>query len=888
MEKWIQKLSGAIIASVLAITLSTKASADLLEDDVDPDQPLPQYEENIGEETPPPTRGAPALGDEEEETPAPASGDEDREDGKGEDDDSADPDEAVVITLSNIEDPDKVTEFIPGEDESVDLSSNTTDDPYDHFGFDAGNDENNPADDCFYMVDFDGSDYDLTSTDSDINIKAAGLNRLHSIKADGDVNLTGTGILLVDEIQLSENCGFYLHPIAGLYDSGSVAVFRLQTPADTASGTNAVYTMINGEHVAGILDEEYVIPEGIDLLLPDGSSLILQSTVLETVAPHADEEGNPVPQTTTVYTSQPDYSAASNNPDYSYEYSAGRLTIPATSALTVQDGASIEFVTLQGQYGGQNILPVLDVYGSFSNSGTVDGGTQGGIVLFGAASHVSGSGVYKDCRLYFNSQNPDSQDLAFNIVGTTDSYGKRVAHLYVGCDLKIDNAVLADDRPVSIGTAGITGCCAIIVADVSSIGTIDLKGSSSAVTFYAHSYYSEGCAITLCDGITGSGSVVLASGNYSITNGSFVLSDSVTVTAIGSVGDNVKNYAVTVSDVSGKLSSRLTVTDLGIRVDPDSTAVPLDPVPVYFVNIESYQSFWDNSVSWAQNPWEAGIDDMVMVPDDLGLVSDGKILYSALQQFFADNLEAGSDSARAFVEVYSISNGVLTRHLIDASGNYDTEDYINADEIYQLRVVNEAWRSEAGGTSVMSTDTSLTGSGILGGSGAGSMTGGAGSSIFTGTGITDNSGSSDEDNSSNDPAPVLNPQPGAQQNVVVTVTSNDDNSGQQASSLEELGTVFTVSASADGQTLSELTGAVTIRFSCPAPETNSMIFVVFRNSDGSLRVFKARYDRITGQLVFSCDILGDFAVVSLDYNGDLNSEEFYALLESFDSVKKLH
>ena len=67
-----------------------------------------------------------------------------------------------------------------------------------------------------------------------------------------------------------------------------------------------------------------------------------------------------------------------------------------------------------------------------------------------------------------------------------------------------------------------------------------------------------------------------------------------------------------------------------------------------------------------------------------------------------------------------------------------------------------------------------------------------------------------------------------------------------------------------------------------------MIFVVFRNSDGSLKVFRARYDRITGQLVFDCDMLGDFAVVCIDYKGDINSNEFYALLESFDSVKKLN
>ena len=921
MEKWIQKLSGALIASVLALTLSTKASADLQEEDPDPDQPLPQYEDNLAEDGPEGdgsgdeepgsgeadpdvpeggftafTLSSGAAGDDaqdpplltdtegtgEGETPAPSSdpqpaGDSGETGDTGDTGDTGSDTDPGTVSIGG-------TTYTPGEDAGIDLSG-TTSDENDLFGFDAG-DPDDAGDDCFYMVNYNGSGESLSSEDSDINIVAAGLNQLGSILADGDVNVTGTGILLVDQIQVAEGCGFYLHPIEGMYDSGSVAVFLLTSPADSQSGANAVYTLINGA-VPGILDEEYVLPAGIDLVLPDGSSLILQSTVQETIAPHADEEGHPVPQTTTVYTTQPDYSASVNNPDYSYEYSAGRLTIPASSGLTVQEGASIVFVTLQGQYGGQNILPVLDVYGSFSHSGTIDGGTQGGIVLFGTTSHVSGSGVYKDCRLYFNSQDPDSQSLTFNIVGTTDSYGKSVAHLYVGCDLKIDNAVLADDRPVSIGTAGITGSCSVIVADGSSIGTIDLKGSSSAVTIYAHSYYGEGCAITLRDGITGSGTVVLASGNYLITNEQFVLSNSVTVTAIGSVGDNVKLYAVTVSDVSGTLSSRLTVTDLGIRVDPDDTTVPSDPVPVFIVYIESYQNFWDNSVSWAQNPWEAGIDDMVMDMNALGLVSDGKILYSALQAFFAANLAAGSDSARAFVEVYSISNGVLTRHVIDASGQYGAEDYIDADEIYQLRIVNEAWRSEAGGTSVMSTNTSMTGSGVIGGSGAGSVSGGTGTQINIP--VVDNgngNGNGNNGNGNDDPSPVIHPQPAPQQDVAVSVTELSA-SDPQAASLEELQPVYSLSATADGQVLTELSGSVTVRFSCPAPQTGGMIFAVFRAEDGSLKAFRARYDRISGQLVFQTDLLGDFAVVCIDYDGELYSDEFYALLESFDSVRSL-
>ena len=350
MEKWIQKLSGALIASVLALTLSTKASADLQEEDPDPDQPLPQYEDNLAEDGPdgdgpgeeepgageadpdvPEAEGgftaftlsSGGAGDDTQDPPAPSSDPQPAGDGGGAEGGGSgspaegDPSgESGTVSIGG-------TTFTPGEDGSIDLSG-TTSDENDLFGFDAG-DPDDAGDDCFYMVNYNGSGESLSSEDSDINIVAAGLNQLGSIIADGDVNVTGTGILLVDQIQVAEGCGFYLHPIEGMYDSGSVAVFLLTSPADSQSGANAVYTLINGA-VPGILDEEYVLPAGIDLVLPDGSSLILQSTVQETIAPHADEEGHPVPQTTTVYTTQPDYSASVNNPDYSYEYSAGRLT----------------------------------------------------------------------------------------------------------------------------------------------------------------------------------------------------------------------------------------------------------------------------------------------------------------------------------------------------------------------------------------------------------------------------------------------------------------------------------------------------------------------------------------------------------------------------------
>ena len=117
---------------------------------------------------------------------------------------------------------------------------------------------------------------------------------------------------------------------------------------------------------------------------------------------------------------------------------------------------------------------------------------------------------------------------------------------------------------------------------------------------------------------------------------------------------------------------------------------------------------------------------------------------------------------------------------------------------------------------------------------------------------------------------MIRPQPAPQQDVTVSVTELSA-SDPQAASLEELQPVYSLSATADGQVLTGLSGSVTVRFSCPAPQTGGMIF-----ADSTL--IERKVER---------DMLGDFAVVCIDYDGELYSDEFYALLESFDSVRSL-
>ncbi len=98
---------------------------------------------------------------------------------------------------------------------------------------------------------------------------------------------------------------------------------------------------------------------------------------------------------------------------------------------------------------------------------------------------------------------------------------------------------------------------------------------------------------------------------------------------------------------------------------------------------------------------------------------------------------------------------------------------------------------------------------------------------------------------------------------------------------------YNLSAYIEKKQIFELNSKVTVRFDYPVPTGEGKLFVVFRNEDDSLTAFPARYDAITGELVFSGDKLGNFVVVSIDYNGKLYTKEFYDFLETIESVKNL-
>ena len=348
MEQWMKKLSGVMIASAIALTLSTKASADL-------------------EETPSETTVI-----EEKAGAADGSGTAGGIDLSKGGDASADPtvgSPGPYIEIVNNDADHKVTEIDPDAPDDIDKTAD--EDKTGFWGYEAG-EANLQSDNIVYMVD--NSLQSVTAYGTDLHIEATGLNEIYSIEAGQDLYISGTGIMLLDDLMIGGTAidplalpaegipGFFLQPLEGLENNGStgsVAVFLLSAPpagTSDSSGTGSNYVLINGS-VPGILDESYVIPSGKNLIMPGGTSIELVN-----------------PKDTTV-TSDVEFADTCGQ----FFEPSSSLTISSGSTMTLQGDATI---TMRGEdvsgslavgRGAITYAPVLNIEGSLLGSGSITG-----------------------------------------------------------------------------------------------------------------------------------------------------------------------------------------------------------------------------------------------------------------------------------------------------------------------------------------------------------------------------------------------------------------------------------------------------------------------------------------------------------------------------------
>ena len=691
---------------------------------------------------------------------------------------------------------------------------------------------------CVGLINYNHPDVNIVSSGlSGLTIAAAGYNRLHSISSEGNVNITGTGLLLVDNVTLGTGSGFYLHTPTDIYNdgTGSVAVF-LKT------GNNQ-YTLVNGS-IAGLLDEQYTVKD-VNLVVPNGSTLLLNSggTI------YRKDTGEIVER----YTGDEDISVDTHASDFDATYGIDEtfasLTLSGSASLTVQSGGTVKMV------GTPSKKPAFPPYNApvltaaDSSTLTVNGRITGdGEVDLGADSSLSGSGRVEAREIGVDSHRVlKSSGVTFRsdivVLNGTGSIPR----------LSIENsAVFLADETADTTIGELTNSGESRLTNDSQL-TIKKLVNSGTLLLGTNQYFADGdddC--TRLAGPISGGTLRLTCGFFRFLDG-FSLKNGAAL----SYG-NVVVYDETGS--SGTFSAPLLVSsDRVTRPAPDGDSCK---VPLIVINasgksrndiIRELYRYTDTEVVSAEESeiifhknsegkYVADLGDPTVYPGGVIPVHTGTLIYHSFELFCMDS------EGRLYSQI-------ITRPYYDTT-TFPVFELVDA---YLVRICNcEYTPPVLPASSIATASTSFTGTGILGGSG--SLNGGSGSLILFGS-------------SPAAPSRRLTEAPQTDWHVIVSPR----------------GRYYTVRVYFGDREVTDPGRKMTARmkFTLPAGWNRNDIYAVFRNADGSLTAIRAAYDEKSGTLSFDTDLTGTFALISFPFDGKPYSEEFYDAISELEDIRLL-
>lgn len=609
--------------------------------------------------------------------------------------------------------------------------------------------------------------------------------------------------------------------------------------------------LINGS-VPGILDEDYTIPEGVTLVVPDGSTLLMQSV-------------------------------STDGTDYSTEeilhpglWDAGHttapmLTVSETAKLIVESTAQILFEQITDLVetwviGGMAPTTKM-VPKTYQPSITVNGSLElwadlvDALIRFGNASDFSGDGILTDSTVKVDGDRSEGLDglaLEDSAVILTGA-GADVVSLRLGGDSTlvytgestIGGIELGDDSILTVeqlsGREPVSETGMILTVD----GPITAEGSGAELHLGSGILeLSEECSISnveiLTDYVVEAGSILL-----------FPLIEDILNLDLDE-GDVLDGTGM-IYDYSGTLTGSTTPRVAVSPVKPAEDA----PIPAQMITYYEEKDEYGGVTAF--------IIGQESRPAFTVQSGDDPINYETLKDYYGEELTFLLD-----VEYDDGSFGTLA--LTDLNSGE-----IPAGNVAGIRIMDQVSNQDlpnAGGGTEAQTSTTYTGTGLLGGSGVGdSAAGGTQMPILTGSGITQSIGGEEE--------------PGGGNGSGSSKTAGDAMAAQGimvwAEPVKDEQDVYVLRASVNGMELSTLIGRREVRmdYRPEAGVSTDKLYVVFRNADGTLNAVKARYDAVNGRLVFTAGRLGRFVVVSMQYDGPEFSEGFYEALGRLEEVKKL-
>ena len=559
------------------------------------------------------------------------------------------------------------------------------------------------------MVDFDGSEAEISADSGVVKLAVAGVNRIHALTGDCSYQISGSGIVLIDKIDIGEGRSISLCTNTALYKEGSAAVFVRQEDGS--------YLLINRE-ITGILDELYDL-DNIRLTVPKDSSLTLSALAIRKETWKPDGVGEPV---TDVMLYSPSIPFMVEDPVHDFgvvtlDQYAGRLTIGKNSTLTIEDGGSVLLQTLEktAVLGNEYTPASLVIQGILNIAGIV----EGGYVDVNDGGTLTGTGTIQSATVNLEPSANLSTELLIDdssvLVNGTHSANVKDSVIYLeGADNYIpDLTVTGVSRIVSrtigsIGSASVTG--------VNNIGNIILNaGSSLDILAHDHTFFENDdfnqaptrfiedfCLII-------SGRIV---GNVEDTVN--VLAGLVEYT--GPQSDNLPvvpyGYASRLLVIGSSMSSRN--YPISMTASYASGMAKRAQIPVERMTVK------DSLVSEeiAARSWKAsGVDFATLIDRDPTKTYTGA---SFIEEIGFEPL----DSAHYMgVEVV---HSDLSRHIYWI----DDEETFTTNDVVILRVVDCIGEGGQGGSSITHTTSSVTGSGVIGNPGSGFVNAGTNTVVY--------------------------------------------------------------------------------------------------------------------------------------------------------------
>ena len=617
------------------------------------------------------------------------------------------------------------------------------------------------------MVDYDGSDAEISADSGIVTLTVAGVNRIGALKGDCSYQITGSGIVLIDKIDIGEGQSLSLHPNTTLYDEGSAAVFLKQKDDS--------YLLINGG-ITGILDEEYNL-DGVKLVVPEGSSLTLSAMGVrrETWVPENSDE----PKTdVTLYSSSIPYDAEQPVHDYGaveVEKFAAKLVIGNKSSLTIDNGASVLLKTIaqKGIY-GDDITPAnLVIQGMLDVKGVL----EGGLVEVSGGGTLKGTGVVKSADVELKPDGNLDKDMLLEDSALTirGDYSRR------GVSAKIKNSIIyLKGGSIYIPELYVSGNSSVSVpanddlyAGFFEIGNITLVSGSNLdilggdyptiypLNFVADSYLLiSGAITTVSEEIAAVGEEVTTDSDETIadSDGTTTVSEEIkqgTVSVLAGfveyTGKNTDNMPV----VPSAIAARVLYTNVGGEIINDT----IEDMPYFPLVMTSSQA--SAMAKTNQIPvMELSVTDAMVseeVPariwfvrrtDNLAPIDRNNNQYytckSFLEAYGIDSPDVPDSFAQYYYAVEIIYDGFARqRYFYDDRAPFSTENAI------MIRILECTSQGQQGGSSITSVSTSVTGSGVIGGHGAGSSKSGTGAVVYKVSKTSQESPKPDNNNNNN-------------------------------------------------------------------------------------------------------------------------------------------